>query len=127
MQNLTWFILILATVGIINNLIINYIQKRRATAMYKSVGMSNWQNMIMTLTEGLSSGLIGAVIAMIISWLEIKTIFLVAAPRIAMQPKLELGTFLFAGALGVGITLIGSIVPIVKNRSMKIVEELKFD
>jgi len=83
--------------------------------------------MIMTLTEGLSSGLIGAVIAMIISWLEIKTIFLVAAPRIAMQPELELGTFLFAGALGVGITLIGSIVPIVKNRSMKIVEELKFD
>jgi len=127
MQNLTWFILILATVGIINNLLINYIQKRHATAMYKSVGMSNWQNMIMTLTEGISSGLIGAVIAMIISWLELKTIFLVAAPRIAMQPELESGTFLFAGVLGVGITLIGSIVPIAKNRSMKIVEELKFD
>ncbi len=38
---MTYFILLLATVGVINNLLINYIQKRRTIAMYKSIGLSN--------------------------------------------------------------------------------------
>ena len=45
--------------GVINNLLINYIQKRRTLATYKSIGPSNRQNRKMTLIEGLSSGLIG--------------------------------------------------------------------
>lgn len=56
MHSMTYFILLLAAVGIINNLLINYIQKRRITAMYKSVGLSSRQNIKMTLTEGFSSG-----------------------------------------------------------------------
>ncbi|WP_347707878.1 ABC transporter permease [Clostridium sp. 'deep sea'] len=126
MKNLTWFIFILAIVGIINNLLINHIQKRHTIAIYKSVGMSNSQQITMTLIESFSVGLMAAIIAIIVSLLEIKTIFLVAGPKIAMQPELELGTFLFAGALGIGITLIGSVVPIIKSKNMKIVDELKF-
>lgn len=63
MHSMTWFILLLAAVGVINNLLINYLQKRRSIAMYKSVGLSNRQNMKMTLIEGFSSGLVGAAIA----------------------------------------------------------------
>ena len=40
MHSMTWFILLLAAVGVINNLLINYLQKRRSIAMYKSVGLS---------------------------------------------------------------------------------------
>ena len=36
MHSMTYFILLLAAVGIINNLLINYMQKRRSIAMYKS-------------------------------------------------------------------------------------------
>ncbi|MEE0418641.1 MAG: FtsX-like permease family protein [Lachnospiraceae bacterium] len=127
MQSLTYFILMLATLGIINNLLINYIQRRRSIAMYKSLGLSNWQNIKMTLIEGFSSGVIGSVIAIFVSYMEIKTIFLVAGPKIAMAPKLDVGTFLTAGCLGVMVTLIGSVVPILKNRKMKLVEEIKFE
>lgn len=70
--------------GVINNLLINYIQKRRTIAMYKSIGLSNRQNRKMTLIEGFSSGLIGAVIAIVVSYMEIQTIFLVAGPKISM-------------------------------------------
>ena len=38
MRTMTWFILLLAAVGVVNNLLISHIQKRRTTAMYKSVG-----------------------------------------------------------------------------------------
>lgn len=127
MHSMTYFILLLAAVGVINNLLINYMQKRRITAMYKSVGLSNRQNMKMTLIEGFSSGLIGAIIAIVVSYLEIQTIFLVAGPKISMSPHLELSTFLSAGLMGIGVTLLGSAVPILKSRRMKLVEEIKFE
>lgn len=127
MQSMTYFILLLATVGVINNLLINYIQRRRTIAMYKSVGLSNRQNAKMTLIEGFSSGFIGAVIAIFVSYMEIQTIFLVAGPKISMTPELDIGTFLSAGALGIIVTLLGSIVPILKSRRMKLVEEIKFE
>lgn len=127
MHSMTYFILLLAAVGIINNLLINYIQKRRSIAMYKSVGLSNRQNMKMTLIEGLSSGLIGAVIAIFVSYMEIQTIFLVAGPKISMVPELDAVTFLTAGGMGMIVTLLGSAVPIFKSRRMKLVEEIKFE
>ena len=127
MHTMTYFILLLATVGVINNLLINYMQKRRTIAMYKSIGLSNRQNRKMTLIEGFSCGLIGAVIAIFVSYVEIQTIFLVAAPKISMLPELDLWTFFAAGGLGIFITLLGSIVPIIKSRNMKLVEEIKFE
>ena len=127
MHTMTYFILLLATVGVINNLLINYMQKRRTIAMYKSIGLSNRQNRKMTLIEGFSSGLIGAVIAIFVSYMEIQTIFLVAAPKISMLPELDLWTFLVAGGLGIFITLLGSVVPFMKSRNMKLIEEIKFE
>lgn len=127
MSYMTYFILLLAAIGIINNLLINYIQKRRSIAMYKSVGQSNRQNMKMTLIEGLTSGILGAVIGIVISTIEIQTIFIVAGPKISMTPDLDFKTFLLAGGLGIAVTLIGCTVPIIKGRNMKIVEEIKFE
>lgn len=127
MNSMTYFILLLAAVGIINNLLINYIQKRRSIAMYKSVGLSNVQNLKMTLIESFTSGMIGACIAIAVSYLEIQTIFIVAGPKLSIQPELDVMTFLSAGLMGVLITLIGSAVPIVKSRKMKLVEEIKFE
>lgn len=127
MHSMTYFILLLAAVGIMNNLLINYIQKRRTIAMYKSVGMSNKQNMKITIIESCTAGIIGTLIAIIISYLEIQTIFLVAGPKISMLPDLDVSTFLSSAIMGILITLIGSVVPIIKSRNMKIVEEIKFE
>jgi ABC-type antimicrobial peptide transport system permease subunit len=95
--------------------------------MYKSVGLSNRQNVKMTLIESFTSGMIGAFIAVVVSYIEIQTIFTVAGPKISMTPELDIMTFVVAGTMGVLVTLIGSIVPIVKSRKMKLVEEIKFE
>lgn len=125
MHKLTYFILFLAAVGVVNNLLINYLQKRRTIAMYKSVGMSNGQNIKMTLLEGFSSGIIGAFIGVVVSWLLIQTIFLVAGPKIAMTPTLDARVFLAAGLAGILINLAGAVVPVIKGSKMKLVEEIK--
>lgn len=102
-------------------------QKRRTIAMYKSVGLSNRQNIKITFIESFTSGIIGAFVAITVSFLEIQTIFLVAGPKISMLPELDFRVFLSAGTMGVMITLIGSVVPITKSRKMKLVEEIKFE
>nr|WP_312432665.1 FtsX-like permease family protein [Lacrimispora sp.] len=127
MHSMTYFILLLAAVGIINNLLINYMQKQHTIAMYKSVGLSNRQNVKMTLIEGFTSGLIGGVIAIFVSYMEIQTIFIVAGPKITMVPKLDAGSFLAAGAFGIIITLLGSIVPVFKSHKMKLIKVIKFE
>ena len=81
----------------------------------------------MTLTEGFSSGLLGALIAMFVSYQEIQTIFLVAGPKISKVPRLEASSFLTAGMLGILVTLLGSAVPIWKSRRMNLIEEIKFE
>nr|WP_314460438.1 FtsX-like permease family protein [uncultured Clostridium sp.] len=126
MHSMTYFILLLAAVGVINNLLINYMQKRRTIAMYKSVGLSFRQSMKMTLIEGFSCGMMGAAIGISVSYMEIKTIFIVAGPKISMAPALSARTFLTAGASGILITLSGSVIPIFKSRKMKLIEEIKF-
>ncbi len=125
MKKLSYFILLLAAVGVINNLLINYIQKRRTIAMYKSVGMSRGQNIRITIIEGLTSGLIGAGMGLLTAWLELKTIFIVAGPRISVKPDFDPAVFLTTGLAGILITLTGSVVPILKGSRMKLVEEIK--
>lgn len=127
MKKLTYFILLLAAIGVINNLLINSIQKRHATAMYFSVGMSKVQNVKMTIIEGLTSGLAGSALGLFVSYMEIKTIFIVAGPRIPIDPTLNVAVFIMAGLAGIGITLIGSVVPILKVSKMKLIEEIKFE
>lgn len=127
LQKLTYFILLLAAIGVINNLLINYIQKKHTIAMYKSVGLSNRQNVKMSMIEGFTSGLIGAAVGLFVSYMEIKTIFIVAGPRISMEPVFDARVFVMTGIAGIVITLFGSIVPILKGSQMKLVEEIKFE
>ncbi|MCB6608870.1 FtsX-like permease family protein [[Clostridium] symbiosum] len=127
MHTMTFFIFLLAAVGVINNLLINCIQKRRSIAMYKSVGLSNRQNIKITVIEGFSAGLIGAALAVFVSCMEIQTIFLVAGPKISMAPELDAAIFLRAGIMGMIVTLLGSVVLVFKSRSMELVEEIKFE
>lgn len=127
MHSMTWFILPLAAVGVVNNLLIGHIQKRRSTAMYQSIGLSNRQMVKITVIESVSAGLISAVLAVFISYMEIQTIFLVAGPKIQTVPELDASVFLTSGLLGIAVTPLGSVVPVMKSRNMKLVEEIKVD
>lgn len=127
LNQLTYFILFLCIVGVINNLLIQYIQKKRSIAMYKSVGLSKAQYINMTLIEGFTSGLIGGIIGSTAAWLEIKTIFLVAAPRIPIELDVSPSLFIMAGVMGIAITLIGSVVPVFKGSKMRVIEEIRFE
>lgn len=128
LDGLTYFILILGIVGIINNLIINYIEKKRYIAMYKSVGLSKMQHIKMVIIEGFTVGLIGGILGTFIAYLESKIIFKVAGPRLTLiETNITLNTFIIAVIMGIVITLIGSVIPIIKSSKLQIVEEVRFE
>jgi ABC-type antimicrobial peptide transport system permease subunit len=126
-QKLTYFILLLAAIGVVNNLLINYIQKKRSIAMYRSVGLSSRQNIKMSVIEGFTSGLIGSAAGLVVSFMEVKTIFIVAGPRISVAPEFDVMVFIITGLAGIVITLTGSVIPVIKGSKMKLVEEIKFE
>lgn len=127
LDQLTYFILFLCIIGVVNNLLIQYIQKRRSIAMYKSVGLSKSQHIKMALIEGFTSGLISGIVGSTVAWLEIRTVFLVAGPRIPIELDISPMLFITAGIVGIIITLIGSVVPIFKSSNMQVVEEIRFE
>lgn len=124
---MAWFILLLATVETINNLLTNHMQKWRATAMYKSVGLSNRQRMRMTLVGGFSSGLIGAATAILVPYMRIQTVFLVVGSKIAMTPELSVAASLMTGVMGIVVALGSSVTSILEGRKVKLVEKTKFE
>ena len=69
--------------------------------------------------------MIGSIIAMAVSYMEIKTIFIVAGPKISIDPNLDILSFTLVGFIGIIINLTGSIVPIIKSFKMNLVEEIK--
>jgi putative ABC transport system permease protein len=127
LNKLTYFILILGVVGVINNLIINYIQKKRSIAMYKSVGLSKLQHIKISLIEGFTVGLIGGIIGISIAFLEAKTIFVVAGPRIPIEMDIPINMAILAVLMGIAIMLIGSIFPIIKGSKLQVVDEIRFE
>lgn len=77
--------------------------------------------------EGFTSVFIGAVIGILVSYMEIKTIFIVAGPKILVTPEPNAEMLIMAGLAGIMITLISSVAPILKGSKMKLVEEIKFE
>ena len=102
-------------------------QRLKSIAMYKSLGLSEKQNLKITLLEGLATGIIGALVAICISYMEIQTIFIVVAPKVAMIPELDISVFWVAGTMGIVVTLVGLIVPLFKSCNMKLIEEIRFE
>lgn len=127
MNQMTYLILCLAAIGVMNNLLINYLQRKRSIAMYKSLGMSKIQHIKITMLEGVSAGALGAGMGIVVSWLEIKTILIVAGPKIAIAPQLSVSSFIGAGIMGIVITLLGSIIPILRGNHMAVIAEIKYE
>ena len=54
--------LLIGVIGIVNNLIISFIQRKRSFAVFKSVGMSKRQIVLMLFIEALTGGIIGGIV-----------------------------------------------------------------
>ncbi len=114
--------------GIFNNLIINFIRRKRILAMFRSVGMSKPQIIRMIYVEALSLGIAGSMagtgagLLMLISGagllksLEMETSIHYSA--------IQIGLCL---ALGIVISVLASIWPALKSSKLNLMEAVKYE
>lgn len=120
--------MVIASVGIVNNYLVSYIERRRVLAVIRSVGMSKAQGAKMLLVEALTGGVLGSVIGLasgmvVASFLPVYMQAFQLAISLVVSPWRVLGLLVLGSVLSLGAQLI----PTMKSRRLNIVESLKYE
>jgi putative ABC transport system permease protein len=114
--------------GIFNNLIINFIQRRRHLAMYRSIGMSKTQIIQMMLMEAFTLGVIGSLAGVVSGMLMI-----ISGAGLLRSLEMEVNIH-YSGLqlvmcliFGVLIALFASVWPALKSSKLNLMEAIKYE
>ena len=120
--------MVMGIVGVINNLLISFIERKQSIAMFRSIGMSKFQVLKMIFIEGLGSGVIGAVgglLGGILVSADMNYILKAMEQMITIKLIPEMFISYFIG--GMLITVIGSIIPARGGSKLNIIEAIKYE
>lgn len=114
--------------GLINNLIINFIERKRSIAILRSIGANKLQTIRIVVLEAAFSGIIGGIIGILSGLLVLSIMPYFTRAMIATIPmKLSLPMFLGVGMTGVFITLMASVVPALRSSRLNLIEAIKYE
>ncbi|WP_070000181.1 ABC transporter permease [Cellulosilyticum sp. I15G10I2] len=120
--------LIIGIIGVINNLIISFIERKQSIAVLRSVGMSKKQVVNMLFIEALYSGAIGGAAGIAGGIIVMKIM-----PYVLEAMRLPIPVYLVPGVLwiyligGILITVFASITPTKKSSKLNIIEAIKYE
>lgn len=114
--------------GIINNLIINFIERRRWIAVMRSIGMSKNQIIKMIFVESLTGGLIGGVIGVLTG---LSMILLIPDIMVSMglvyTIRYSIPLLLMYLFVSVLVMITASISPAIKSSNLNIIEAIRYE
>lgn len=120
--------LIIGIFGVLNNLLISFMQRKRSLAIFRSIGMSKAQAVKMLFIEAFSGGIVGGTVGVFAGTLMI---YIVPKVSAAMELPLEMNyswsLFLYSFIGGIIITVVASIVPNFKSSKLNIIEAIKYE
>ena len=120
--------LIIGAVGVLNNFVISFMERKRALAIYASVGMSKFQTRKMLFIESISIGIIGSICGIIGGVLMTESMpFILMLADFPMDLHYSKGVFIMSFVLGILITVLASFVPALKSSKMNIIEAIKYE
>lgn len=120
--------LLIGVIGVINNLIISFIERKQGLAVLRSVGMSKKQIISMLFIEAVYSGCLGGIAGISAGVIIVKIV-----PYILEAMKTPLPTYLVPEVLwiymtgGVIITVFASIAPAKRSSKLNIIEAIKYE
>ncbi|MGO1370118.1 MAG: ABC transporter permease [Senegalia sp. (in: firmicutes)] len=120
--------LFLSAIGLVNNQVIGFIQRKREYAILYSVSMSKSQLNIMIFFEIISSFLIGCISGLALSiWMSKLLGVLLSSIGIYLEFNFQWGNiFIIVGAIFI-VLMLTAIIPIFKISKMNIIEEIKYE
>jgi len=119
---------LVGVLSVMNNLLISFLERKRALAMLRSVGMSRKQMVKMIFVEALSTGLIGGLLGLG-GGLAMATIMphvveaLGSYIAVRYDPLVLVASFI-AGSV---VTMAASITPALKSSRMNIIESIRME
>jgi len=120
--------LVIGVFGVMNNLVISFIQRKRNLAMFRSIGMSKGQIVKMIFIEALTGGIIGGLMGIVAGVLMIAiipNIMKAMDSPIPMHYSFEL--IIYSLLSGIAIKVIASISPALRTSKLNIVEAIKYE
>lgn len=124
----SYMAIIIAALGVLNNIIIGFLQRKREFAVLSSVGMTDVSRGIMLLIESILSVLWAIIIAVPYSYLGLsllsRCLKLIDMPlNITLDIK-SVPAYFFAS---LAVILIATIPVLLKSRKLSIIQELKYE
>lgn len=120
--------LLTGLLGIVNNLLISFIERKRYLAVYRSLGMSRGQIVKLMFIESLTGGLTGSIIGVLGGLLLIVNMPLLIRAIASPIPLHFQGHLLIVSIIaGTLVMVIASISPAVKSSKLNIIESIKYE
>lgn len=120
--------LVIGVIGVINNLIISFIERKQGIAILRSVGMSKKQVANMLFIEALYSGGIGGT-----AGITAGVIIMYILPDVLRAMQEPIRTYLISDILwvylvgGILITVVSSITLVKRSSKLNIIESIKYE
>lgn len=120
--------LIIGIFGILNNLIISFIERKRSLAVLRSAGMSKKQTIGMMFIEALSGGIVGGISGSIAGFMLVYNIpEVLKAINLSVPLKIPYGASIYYIAAGALITIAASVSPAFKSSKLNVIEAVKYE
>ena len=120
--------LVIGIFGVMNNLVISFIERKRSLAVFRSIGMSKKQTIKMIFIEAFTGGLIGGTVGILTGLFQISimpSILKAMDTPIPMHYSWKL--FMYSVLAGIIIKVVASISPAMRSSKMNIVESIKYE
>lgn len=115
---------IIGIFGILNNLMLGFIERKHSFSVFRSMGMSKRQLIAMIFVESATGGLIGGLIGIIGG---IVLITMLAGAGNLAEIHYPIGAFVGYAIAGAIIMLTASISPAIRTSKLNIIDEIKFE
>lgn len=118
--------IVMGILGVFNNFIISFMERKRSLAVLRSIGMSKRQIVKMIFIEALTGGLIGGIIG-VIGGILMTSVFSYIMDAMDMPIPMTYSTniLVISILISIAITLVVSISPAIKSSKLNIIESIK--
>ncbi len=120
--------LLVGIIGIVNNLVVSFIERKRSFAMFRCIGMSKKSLNRMLITEAVAMGILG------VGYGVLTALVMSAAIPVAVgalwgrvTTQLAVNEIFIIGSVGILAMLAISIVPVVRSKKMSLIETIKYE
>lgn len=114
--------------GVLNNLLLSFLERKQSLAVLRSMGMSQGQIIRMIFIESVTVGVVGGILGIVAGWLMISVIpYVVRSMGLNGNMVYSYGMFAMALAAGMVKTVTASISPAMKSSRLNIIESIKYE